>query len=73
MAELYFLHGPDNAIVARTLVEHRLRAEVDRGARILYGTLSGVRTFQEIYVEEHILRFSPVPAFTEEVEYFGRS
>jgi hypothetical protein len=73
LAELYFLQGPDNTVVARTLVEHTRRTEVDRSPRVLYGAVSGLRTFEEIYVEEHILRFSPVPVFTEEIEYFGWS
>jgi hypothetical protein len=72
LAELYFLHGPDNTIVARTLVEHRLRTEADRSTRISYGTVSGLRTFEEIYFDEHILRFSPVPVFPEEVGDFDR-
>jgi hypothetical protein len=73
LAELYFLHGPDNTIVARTLVEHMRRTEADRSTRVLYGTVSGLQTFHEIYIEEHILRFSPVPVFTEEIGYVGWS
>lgn len=67
LAEVYFLHGPDDAIAARTMAEHAPRPEADRTTRISYSTVSGLQTFQEILVGEHILRFSPVPIFSDEV------
>lgn len=67
LAEVSFLHPPDNAIVAHTVVEYQQRTNTDRSTRIRYGTLTGLPTFQEIQIEEHILRFSPVPIFPEEI------
>jgi hypothetical protein len=67
LGEVFFLHPPDNAIVARTMVEYEQRRNTDRGTRVLYGTLSGLPTFQEIQIDQHILRFSPVPIFQEEI------
>ncbi|MBZ5723232.1 MAG: hypothetical protein LAO03_23080, partial [Acidobacteriia bacterium] len=67
LAEVYLLHGPDNAIAARTMVAHARRPDADRATRVSYSTVSGLQTFQEIQIDEHILRFSPVPIFPDEV------
>ncbi len=66
LAEVYFLNAVNSTILARTLVEYE-RGESDRGARVTYATLSGIQTFREIRIEQHILRFSPVPIFVQEL------
>ncbi|MBI1739690.1 MAG: hypothetical protein HYR57_02255 [Candidatus Koribacter versatilis] len=67
LAEVYFLYRPANAIAARTMVVHGLRPEGDRATRVSYGIVSGLQTFQEIQIDEHILRFNPVPISPDEI------
>lgn len=67
LAEVYFLHGPENATAARTMVEYAIRPEADRAPRVSYSTVGGLQTFQEIQIDEHILVFGPVPIFPDEV------
>ena len=67
LAEVSFLNPPDNAIVAHSIAKYEQRANADRRTRILYGTLSGLPIFQEIQIDEHILRFTPLPIFPHEI------
>ena len=67
LAEVSFLNPADNTIVAHSIAKYEQRTNADRRTQILYGTLSGLPVFQEIQIDEHILRFSPVPVFPEEI------
>lgn len=67
LAEVYILNAVNSTILAHTLVEYEHRDGSDRGAHVTYGTLSGVQVFREIQIEQHILRFSPVPIFVQEL------
>ncbi len=66
-AEVYILRAPDNTFFARTLVEHKDRNDTSAGARVSYGELTGMPTFQQIEVGEHILLFNQVPVSSQEV------
>ena len=67
LAEVYFLDRQNNAIAARTMVEYARRPDPDRTTRISYALVSGLEIFQEIQIEGHILRFSPLPVFSDDV------
>jgi hypothetical protein len=67
LAEVYFLNERDNGIAARTMVEYGRRPDADRTTRVSYTRVSGLEIFQEVQIEEHILRFSPLPVFPDEV------
>lgn len=49
------------------MVEYARRPDLDRTTRVSYAQVSGLQTFQEIQIEGHILRFSPLPVFSDDV------
>ena len=64
---MYLLKGPDNAIAARTVVQDLPCSDTDRNPHVSYDLVSGLQILEQIQIDEHVLRFSPVPVLPEEV------